>query len=61
MDPGEYIMECYVKDATNDVHSYLGMIEHLSVTGDESEVGRPVSLSGPAPGSLPAGSPPCGR
>jgi hypothetical protein len=31
--PGEYIMECYVKDGNGDFHSYHGMIEHLTVTG----------------------------
>lgn len=43
LDPGEYIVECYVKDANNDFHSYLGMIDLLSVTGDESDAPEPDS------------------
>lgn len=34
--PGEYIVECYVKDEEGRFHSYLGMIDHLSVTGNRA-------------------------
>lgn len=40
---GEYIAECYVKDDNNDFHSYNGMIEILTVTGDTSGVSEPDS------------------
>jgi hypothetical protein len=43
LDPGEYIVECYVKDDNNDFHSYLGMIDHLSVTDDRSQATEPES------------------
>ena len=43
LDPGEYIVECYVKDDNNDFHSYLGMIDHLSVTDDDSDAKEPES------------------
>jgi len=36
---GEYIVECYVKNAENDFHSYLGMIELLTVS-DENGPGE---------------------
>jgi len=49
LDPGEYIIECYVKNADNDFHSYLGMIESLTVTdasgGAEPESTVDLSLS----------------
>lgn len=35
LDPGEYILECYVKNADNVFHSYHGMIESLTVTDDQ--------------------------
>lgn len=38
LEPGEYIVECYVKDGDGTFHSYLGMIEHVTVTDDR--VGR---------------------
>jgi hypothetical protein len=43
LPPGEYIVECYVKDGDNDFHSYLGMIDLLSVTGEESDAPEPES------------------
>lgn len=43
LDPGEYIVECYVKDDTNDFHSYLGMIDLVSVTDEESDAPEPES------------------
>lgn len=49
LDPGEYIVECYVKNANNDFHSYLGMIESFTVAdrsgGAEPEATIDVSLS----------------
>jgi hypothetical protein len=41
LGPGEYIVECYVKNGTNDFHSYLGMIDLISVTGEESGAAEP--------------------
>jgi hypothetical protein len=43
LDPGEYIVECYVKDDSNDFHSYLGMIDLLSVTDETSDASEPDS------------------
>ena len=43
LDPGEYIVECYVKDENNDFHSYRGMIDLLSVTDEESDAPGPDS------------------
>lgn len=43
LDPGKYIMECYVKDGNNDFHSYLGMIDLLTVTEEESGAKEPKS------------------
>lgn len=34
LEPGLYIVECYVKDADGDFHSYDGMISLLEVDGD---------------------------
>jgi len=34
LEEGEYMLECYVKNANNDFHSYLGMIAHLTVSDD---------------------------
>lgn len=41
LDPGVYTMECYVKNGNNDFHSYLGMIEQLDVTSDDSGTPEP--------------------
>lgn len=41
LDPGVYVLECYVKDAANDFHSYLGMIEQLTVTGGQLDAPEP--------------------
>ncbi len=35
LGPGYYIVECYVKDAAGDFHSYHGMLALLEVTGAE--------------------------
>lgn len=42
---GEYIVECYVKNAEGDFHSYLGMIELLTVTDASSESEEPVATT----------------
>jgi len=34
LEPGHYILECYVKDAEGKFHSYTGMISLLEVDGD---------------------------
>jgi hypothetical protein len=36
LDPGEYIVECYVKNGDDEFHSYRGMIAHLTVTEDQT-------------------------
>ena len=41
LDPGAYIVECYVKDDTGDFHSYLGMIDLISVTSEGSDAPMP--------------------
>lgn len=44
LNPGYYIIECYVKDANGDFHSYNGMLTLLKVTGDApSRTGEPRS------------------
>ena len=41
LEPGEYIVECYVKNEDEVFHSYIGMLEHLSVTDKVSDVKAP--------------------
>lgn len=43
--PGEYVVECYVKDENEEFHSYLGMLEQLTVTDSKSEVEEPESTA----------------
>lgn len=43
LDPGKYIVECYVKDDNNDFHSYNGMIDLLTVTEEDSGAKEPKS------------------
>lgn len=43
LEPGEYIVECYVKNEEEIFHSYIGMLEHLRVTKEESGADEPVS------------------
>lgn len=49
LEPGEYIVECYVKTADGEFHSYVGMIDLLTVTdersGTEPEATLALSLS----------------
>lgn len=32
LDPGEYVVECYIKDANQDFHSYHGMFDQVTIT-----------------------------
>ena len=41
LDPGEYIVECYVKNDDGEFHSYLGMIDRLTLTGERSDAPEP--------------------
>lgn len=41
LSPGEYVMECYVKDASNTFHGLGGMVALLTVTDDASEASPP--------------------
>jgi len=43
LEPGTYIVECYVKNDDNDFHSYLGMIDLLTVTDEASGAEEPES------------------
>lgn len=43
LDPGSYVIECYVKDEEETFHSYIGMLEMLTVTNEESEERKPGS------------------
>lgn len=45
LDPGEYIVECYVKTEEEDFHSYHGMIDHLTVTAGGSGAPDPGPLT----------------
>lgn len=36
LEPGDYVLECYVKTADEEFHSYLGMISGLTVTEERS-------------------------
>lgn len=41
LEPGEYIVECYVKNEKEIFHSYIGMLEHISVTDESSSTEKP--------------------
>lgn len=41
LEPGSYVMECYVKTAEGKFHSALGMIRGLTVTGERSPATAP--------------------
>ena len=41
LETGEYIVECYVKDENEEFHSYLGMLEYFTVTGERSAAEEP--------------------
>lgn len=36
LEPGEYIAECYVKNEDGVFHSAIGMLEHFTITQEES-------------------------
>lgn len=41
LEAGEYIVECYVRDEDDVFHSYIGMLAHLTVTGEPSDAEEP--------------------
>jgi hypothetical protein len=41
LEPGEYIVECYVKNDEGEFHSYLGMIDLLTVTSGRFDTPKP--------------------
>lgn len=41
LEPGHYVLECYVKNGNGDFHSYRGMLELLTVTDEESGANEP--------------------
>jgi hypothetical protein len=41
LEPGTYVLECYVKDGDEKFHSYRGMLELLTVTDHQSGAGEP--------------------
>lgn len=45
LEPGEYIVECYVKNEDEVFHSYIGMLEHIRVTEETSDIEEPESTN----------------
>lgn len=43
LEPGTYVMECYLKAPGGVFHSVLGMVRSLTVTGDTSGAPEPVA------------------
>lgn len=43
LEPGNYVMECYMKAPDRVFHSVLGMVRALTVTEDSSGAGAPVA------------------
>lgn len=43
LEPGTYVMECYVKTPDGRWHSELGMLRELTVTADAAEAAPPVA------------------
>lgn len=41
LEPGQYIVECYVKNEEEVFHSSIGMLEHISVTEEASGIEEP--------------------
>jgi hypothetical protein len=41
LEPGEYIVECYVKNEEEVFHSYIGMLEYIRVTDEASGAQEP--------------------
>lgn len=59
LEPGTYILECYVKDGNEQFHSYDGMLQVLTVTETESGAREPkataeIELSSTAGLEIPA-------
>lgn len=46
LEPGEYVVECYVKNEKEVFHSYIGMLEQLTVTEDVSGAEKPSATVG---------------
>lgn len=43
LEPGTYVLECYVKTPEGEFHSYLGMLHQVVVTADSSEATEPTA------------------
>jgi hypothetical protein len=43
LEPGNYVMECYVKNADGVFHGMIGMVRALTVTGEASGASEPVA------------------
>ena len=41
LEPGEYIVECYVRDENGVFHTEVGMLDHLTVTEQENDAEKP--------------------
>ena len=41
LNPGQYLLECYIKDENENFHSYLGMTEVITVNGNRSSQESP--------------------
>jgi len=41
LEPGDYVMECYVKNSDGIFHGMLGMVRALTVTGEASGASEP--------------------
>jgi hypothetical protein len=45
LEPGDYIVECYVRDENGLFHTELGMLDHLSVGTQESGIEQPLATA----------------
>jgi len=45
LEPGVYIVECYVKDENQEFHSYNGMLDLITVTQEKSNGSEPKSTA----------------
>jgi hypothetical protein len=43
LEPGEYIVECYVRDENGVFHTAAGMIDHMTVSGEASGAVAPAA------------------
>ena len=41
LEPGNYVMECYVKMSNGKFHSVMGMLKEIRVTDQKSEIEKP--------------------